>query len=74
MKTTCPWSPQVHFTCDKDDCAGCLQLTMAEEKRNDEGLCIFCGTDLEVEREMFSRDNLFTGHSCRGSELLKRAR
>ncbi len=31
-------------------------------------LCENCGADLEVEKEVFSQDRLFTGHSCKGEE------
>lgn len=31
--------------------------------------CKSCGTDMEVEKEVFSMDKLFTGHSCRGRML-----
>jgi len=31
-------------------------------------ICPHCGVDVDVEREVFSRDKLFTGHSCRGAK------
>ena len=34
-------------------------------------ICKFCGTNIEVEREVFSMDKLFTGHSCRGIYRIK---
>ncbi len=34
---------------------------MADKKE----LCKSCGTELEVEREVFSRDKLFIVHSCK---------
>lgn len=36
-------------------------------------LCLFCGTDLEVEREMHSFDRFFTEHSCAGTYQQKSA-
>ncbi len=30
-------------------------------------LCEFCGCALDIEKEVFEMDKLFTGHSCRGS-------
>lgn len=30
-------------------------------------LCPHCGTDLEVEKEVFQGDELFTGHTCQGT-------
>ena len=35
-------------------------------------LCPFCGCNLDVEKEVFSKDKLFTEHSCKGSELAKK--
>lgn len=32
--------------------------------------CGHCGTNLEVEKEVYSMDKLFIGHTCRG-ELLE---
>ena len=29
--------------------------------------CRFCGCDIDVEREVFARDRLYTGHSCKGN-------
>ena len=34
-------------------------------------ICEFCGCDIEVEREVFGGDKLFTGHSCKGSGITK---
>ena len=31
---------------------------------NKTNICPHCGTDLEVEKEVFSLDKLFTEHSC----------
>ncbi len=36
----------------------------------DDPLCPHCGTNLEVERELFGGDKLFTGHSCKGSGIV----
>lgn len=33
-------------------------------------ICPFCGCNLKVEREVLGQDKLFTGHSCRGSEIV----
>lgn len=30
-------------------------------------ICPSCGTELSVEQEVFGKDKLFTGHSCRGT-------
>lgn len=30
-------------------------------------ICPHCGTDIEVEKEVFSRDKMFTEHTCRGT-------
>ena len=53
------------------DCGNDLDLTkiaveIYELLREAEDICSFCGTRLSVEREVFSRDKLFTGHNCRG--------
>lgn len=31
-------------------------------------ICPWCNTDLDVEREVFGADKLFTGHTCRGEK------
>ena len=33
-------------------------------------ICPDCGTDLEVEREVFGNDKLFTGHACEMNQAL----
>lgn len=35
-------------------------------------ICEWCGCNLEVERELFGGDKLFTGHSCKGQTFLPR--
>ena len=37
-----------------------------------DGVCPYCGTDLEAGAEMNEGEKLFTRHSCSGSELEKR--
>lgn len=32
-------------------------------------ICSYCRTNLDVEKEVFSRDKLFKKHSCRGSYI-----
>jgi len=29
-------------------------------------LCPHCGCDLDIEREVFANDKLYTGHNCQG--------
>ena len=32
-------------------------------------ICPHCGIDKDVEKEVFSRDKLFTKHSCKGDKM-----
>jgi len=56
------------IACNPDDCDLPKCANMIYEMC--QPICPHCGTNLIVEREMFSRDKVWTssGHNCRGNK------